>query len=45
MGIHLALALVGDAKQSMGEGKSGPVKTRLTRLAATALQWALYVIS
>ena len=32
-----ALALFGDAKQAMGEGKSGPVETRLTALVATAL--------
>ena len=28
--------LIGDAKQGMGEGKSGPIETGLTGLAATA---------
>ena len=37
MGVHLALALSSDAKQAMGEGKSGPVETGLTGLVATAL--------
>ena len=37
MGICQALALFGDAKQAMGQGKSGPVETRLTGPAATAL--------
>ena len=32
-----ALALFGDAKQAMGEGKSGPVETGLTGPVATAL--------
>ena len=30
IGVRRALALFGDAKQAMGEGKSGPVKTGLT---------------
>ena len=34
-----ALALFGDAKQAMGEGKSGPVETGLTGPVATALQY------
>ena len=29
--------LIGDTKQATGEGKSGPVETRLTGPAATAL--------
>ena len=44
MGIHRALALFGNDKQAMGEGKSGLVETRLTGLVATALylnQWYL----
>ena len=32
MGVCRALALFGDAKHDMGEGKSGPVETRLTGL-------------
>ena len=35
--VRRVLALFGDAKQAMGEGKNGPVKTGLTRLVATAL--------
>ena len=30
IGVRRALALFGDTKQAMGEGKSGPVKTGLT---------------
>ena len=37
MGVCRALALFGDAKQAMGEGKSGPVETGLTGPVATAL--------
>ena len=37
MGVCLALALFDDAKQAMGEGKSGPVETGLTGPVATAL--------
>ena len=37
MGVRRALALFGDAKQAMGEGKSGPVETGLTGLVATGL--------
>ena len=37
MGVCRALALFGDAKQPMGEGKSGPVETGLTGPVATAL--------
>ena len=36
-GVHQALALFGDAKQAMGEGKSGPVETGLNGPVATAL--------
>ena len=32
MGVCRALALFGDTKQAMGEGKSGPVETGLTAL-------------
>ena len=39
-GIRPALALFGDAKQAMGEEKSGPVETRLTGPVATALHRA-----
>ena len=39
MGICRALALFGDAKQAMGEGKSGPVETGLTGLVAMALYY------
>ena len=42
MGICQALALLGDAKQAIGEGKSGPVETGLTGLTglvAMALTW------
>ena len=31
------MVLIGNAKQATGEGKSGPVETGLTGLAATAL--------
>ena len=38
MGVCRALAyFTGDAKQAMGEGKSGPVETGLTGPVATAL--------
>ena len=37
IGFCCALALFGDAKQAMGEEKSGPVETRLTGPVATAL--------
>ena len=37
MGICRALALFGDAKQAMGEGKSGPVETGLNGPVAMAL--------
>ena len=40
MGTHRALALFGDAKQAMGEGKSGLVETRLTGPVAMAL-WSI----
>ena len=36
-GVHRALTLFGDAKQAMGEGKSGPVETRLNGPVAMAL--------
>ena len=37
MGVCRALALFGDAKQAMGEKKSGQVKAGLTRPVAMAL--------
>ena len=37
MGVCQALALFGDAKQAMGEGKRGQVETGLTGPVATAL--------
>ena len=37
LGIHQTMALIGDAKQAIGEEKSGPIKTRLITLAATDL--------
>ena len=37
MGVCRTLALFGQTKQAMGEGKSGPVETGLTGLVATAL--------
>ena len=43
MGVRRAMVLIGDAKQAMGEGKSGPVETGqtgLTGLAATALWYS-----
>ena len=36
MGVHQATLIV-DAKQTTSEGKSGPVETELTGLAATTL--------
>ena len=38
VGVHRAMAPIGDAKQATGEGKSRPVETGLTGRAATALQ-------
>ena len=38
MGVCQALALFCDAKQAMGEGKSGPVETGLTGPEAMALK-------
>ena len=38
MGIRQALALFCDAKQALGEGKSGPVETGLTGPEAMALK-------
>ena len=35
--VRRAMALICNAKQATGEGKSGPVETGLTRLVATAL--------
>ena len=37
VGLHRAMALIGDTKQAKSEGKSGPIETGLTRPAATAL--------
>ena len=37
MGVHRAMGLIGKARQAMSGGKSGPVETRLTGPAATAL--------
>ena len=37
MGVCRAMVLSGNAKQATGEGKNGPVETRLTGPAATAL--------
>ena len=39
IGVRRALALFADAKQAVGEGKSGLVETGLTRPLATALLW------
>ena len=36
-GYEANSSIYGDTKQAMGEGKSGPVETGLTRLVATAL--------
>ena len=44
MGVCRALALFGDAKQAMGEGKSGPVETGLTGPVATALFYGRNVL-
>ena len=41
MGIRRAMALICDAKQIAGGGKSGPVETGPTGLAATALLYYL----
>ena len=38
VGVRRAMALIGGAKQAMGEGKNGPVETGLTGPAATALR-------
>ena len=43
MGVCRALALFGNAKQGMGEGKSGPVETGLTGPAATALYQTIII--
>ena len=37
VGFRRAKALIGNARQATGKGKSGPVETGLTRPAATAL--------
>ena len=37
MGVRQAMALIGNARQAMSEGKSGPVETGLTGPVATAL--------
>ena len=37
MGIHRAMALIGNARQATSEGKSGLVETGRTRLAVMAL--------
>ena len=37
MGVHRALTLIGVPKQAMGEGKSGPIETRLMELVATTM--------
>ena len=37
VGVHRAMALMSDAKQATGEGKSGLVETGLAGLVATAL--------
>ena len=33
--VRRPMALIGDAKQAMGEGKSGPIETGLTGRVAT----------
>ena len=38
VGVHQAMALIGNARQATGDGKSGPVETGLIGPAATALQ-------
>ena len=38
-GRHWAMALICDAKEAAGEGKSGLVETGLTEQAAMALNW------
>ena len=46
MDVFWALTPIGDAKQAMGEGKSGPVETRLMQLVATTIYMhLLYVCS
>ena len=42
VGICRVMELIGDANRAMGEGKSGPVETGLTGLAATALNCSLF---
>ena len=37
MGVCQAMALIGDARQAMSEGISGPVEIRLTEPVATAV--------
>ena len=39
IGVCRTMALIGDTKQAMSEGKSGLVETGLTGLAARALQY------
>ena len=38
-GRHWAMALICNAKEAAGEGKSGLVETRLIEQAAMALNW------
>ena len=40
LGIHWSMALIGDTKQTMSEGKSDPVEIELIWLVTTALQLA-----
>ena len=37
VGVRQAIALIGDTRQAMSEGKSGLIETRLTRALAAAL--------
>ena len=40
VGVRRAMVLIGNARQASSEGNSGPVETRLTGPAATALNAA-----
>ena len=37
VGVRWAMALIGDTKQAMGEGKSGPVENRTNRTSSYGL--------
>ena len=45
MGVRQAMALIGNARQAMSEGISGPVEIRPTEPVATALLHPFHPVS